>query len=132
GLAAPAPPPPEAIHHPILVSLVFDALGNEGRAFARRAALELLGKETNPETLYAVFHVGQTLRMLQQFTTDRDKVRAAVEAACGKLDPRAVLPTAQQSAAAAERASRANDAVANPGPPAARAGGAPRRASAAH
>jgi VWFA-related protein len=131
GLAAPAPPAPEAIHHPILVSLVFDALGNEGRAFARRAALELLGKETNPETLYAVFHVGQTLRMLQQFTTDRDKVRAAVEAACGKLDPRAVLPTAQQSAAAAERASRANDAVANPGPPAGPAGGAAAGASAA-
>ena len=114
GLAAPSAPAPEAIRHPILVSLVFDALGSEGRAFARRAALDLLGKETNPETLYAVFHVGLSLRMLQQFTTDRDKVRTAVETASGKLDPRAVLPDARQAAATLERASRANAALTNP------------------
>ena len=114
GLQATNAPAPEAIKHPILVSLVFDALRNEGRAFARRSALELLAKETNPDTLFAVFSISQTLRMLQQFTTDRDKVKAAVEAACGKLDPRAVLPDARQSAATIERASRANDALTNP------------------
>ena len=113
GLQAQKAPTPEAIKHPILVSLVFDALGSEGRAFARRASLELLTKETNPETLFAVFHIGQTLRMLQQFTTDRDKVKAAVEAACGRLDPRAVLPDARQSAATVDRAEQANLAAAN-------------------
>jgi VWFA-related protein len=126
GLPAAAAAAPEAIRHPILVSLVFDALGTEGRSFARRAALELLAKEQNPETLFAVFYVGQNLRMLQQFTTDRTSLGAAVEAACGKLDPRAVLPDDRQSAAAAERSARANDAVANPP----QAGGAGAAASA--
>jgi VWFA-related protein len=118
-MAAPGPaaPAPDAIRNPILVSLVFDALGNEGRTFARRAAEELLTKDPGSDTLYAVFHVGLRLRMLQQFTPDREKVKAAVEAACGKLDPRAVLPSAAESAAAAERLSRASEAVANPPPP---------------
>jgi VWFA-related protein len=108
--AAPAAPAPDTVRHPILVSLVFDALGNEGRAFARRAALELLSKDEAPGTLYAVFHVGMRLRMLQQFTPDRARVRAAVETACGKLDPRAVLPSAAESAAAVERVARSNAA----------------------
>lgn len=109
-----ATPAPDRIRSPILVSLVFDALGNEGRRFARKAALELLEKDEGEETLYAVFHVGLRLRMLQQLTPDRAAARAAVEAACGTIDPRAVLPGALESAAAAERASRANDAVATP------------------
>jgi VWFA-related protein len=115
-------PAPDTIRNPILVSLVFDALGSEGRAFARRASLELLSKEGNPGTLFAVFNVGLRLRMLQQFTTDRDKVRAAVEAASGKLDPRAVLPDARQSAETVERASRANNTLAAPPQPAGAAG----------
>jgi VWFA-related protein len=120
GKPAPQAPEPDTIRNPILVSLVFDALGSEGRSFARRSSLDLLAKEANPETLFAVFHVGLRLRMLQQFTTDRDLVRAAVELACGKLDPRAVLPDAQQSAATVERASRANNTLGSP--PAGQAG----------
>jgi VWFA-related protein len=131
GSAAASVPAPDEIRNPILVSLVFDALGNEGRRFARRAALELLEKEAGSGTLYAVFHVGLRLRMLQQFTPDRDEVRAAVEAACGKIDPRAVVPGTLESAAAAERASRANDAVANPPPASGAGGGAAAGASAA-
>jgi VWFA-related protein len=124
GPAAGAEPAPETLHNPILVSLVFDALGNEGRAFARRAALELLEKEENPETFFAVFHVGLRLSMLQQFTTDRAKVRSAVETACGKLDPRAVLPDARQSEATVERAVQANQAVASSSPAGQGGGGA--------
>ncbi|HEX9188539.1 MAG TPA: VWA domain-containing protein [Vicinamibacteria bacterium] len=113
-----APPTPDRIRNPILVSLVFDALGNEGRRFARKAAFELLEKDEGPQTLYAVFHVGLRLRMLQQLTPDRAAARAAVEAACGTIDPRAVLPGELESAAAAERTSRANDASSKPTTPA--------------
>jgi VWFA-related protein len=102
---------PDQIRHPILVSLVFDSLGSEGRGFARRAAEELLDKDPGPDTLYAVFHVGMRLRMIQQLTPDRAKVRAAVEAACGKLDPRGPLPSEAEQQAAVDRVSRANEAL---------------------
>ena len=114
---APAPPAPgapgvapaaETSRHPTLVTLVFDALDQEGRAFARSAALELLKTENRPDLLFSVFHIGNRLQLLQQFTPDREAVAAAVERACSVLDPRGVVPEAQ----AADRATTAaNEAI---------------------
>ncbi len=103
---APAPPPaapgepgwapaPEAIRHPTLVTLVFDALDQEGRVFGRGAALELLKTENRPDLLFSVFHIGNRLQLLQQFTPDREAVAAAVERACSVLDPRVAVPEAE-------------------------------------
>ena len=117
--AAPASAPsPEAIRHPTLVTLVFDALDEEGRVFARSAAQELLKTEDRPDLLFSVFHIGNRLQLLQQFTPDRAAVAAAVDRACSVLDPRGAVPGAEaedRATAAAEaanaRAEAAGDAA---------------------
>jgi VWFA-related protein len=101
---APAGPRPEAAPNPTLVTLVFDALGAEGRVFARTAGLELLALTERPDALFSVFVVGQRLRLLQQFTNDRAALRAAVDRACGALDPRGPGPDAAAIDRAAEAA----------------------------
>jgi len=110
GAPAPAPAAGEP-RHPTLVTLVFDSLGQQGRAFARNAALELLRADERPDLLFSVFHVGDRLRLLQQFTTDRAALAAAVDRACSVLDPRGVVPGAETTdrvaAAAADAADRA-------------------------
>ena len=50
---------------------MFDALGPEGRVLARKAGLELLALRDRPDLLFSVFVVGNRLRLLQQFTSDR-------------------------------------------------------------
>ena len=50
--------------HPTLVTLVFDSLGQEGRAFARSAALGLVRGDERPELLFSVFVVGNRLLTL--------------------------------------------------------------------
>ena len=116
--AAGAAPNPETIRHPTLVTLVFDALDQEGRAFAQNAALELLKIENRPDLFFSVFSIGNRLQLLQQFTTDRPAVAAAVERACSVLDPRGVVPGAEATDrataaanAATERAQAANEAA---------------------
>ena len=111
-------PSPEAIRHPTLVTLVFDALDEEGRVFARSAAQELLKTEDRPDLLFSVFHIGNRLQLLQQFTPDRAAVAAAVDRACSVLDPRGAVPGAEaedRATAAAEaanaRAQAAGDAA---------------------
>ena len=109
---APAPAAaPGTFRHPTLVTLVFDALGAEGRAFARNAALELARAEARSDLLMSVFYIGNRLQLLQQFTPDRAKVAAAVDRACSVLDPRGVVPgtetTDRATAAAGTAADRA-------------------------
>jgi VWFA-related protein len=112
---APAAPAPR---HPTLVTLVFDSLGQQGRAFARNAALDLVRTEGRPDLLFSVFHVGNRLRLLQQFTSDREAVAAAVDRACSVLDPRGIVPGAETTervtaaaGATADRAQAADDAA---------------------
>jgi VWFA-related protein len=132
---APAPPPPvpgappsapEAgtPRHPTLVTLVFDALGQEGRAFARTAALELLKAEARPDLLFSVFHVGNRLRLVQQFTTDREALAAAVNRACSVLDPRGVVAGAQTTEQVTDAASATADRAQATGDAAMAGGGA--------
>ena len=100
------------------MTLVFDALDEEGRVFARSAAQELLKTEDRPDLLFSVFHIGNRLRLLQQFTADREALAAAVDQACSVLDPRGVVPgpettdrVSAAAGAAADRAQAAGDAA---------------------
>jgi VWFA-related protein len=108
--AAPAPPPPRPgeSRHLNLVTLLFDQLGPEGRANARRAALSFLELENRPDVYVSVFQIRESLLLLQQFTTDREAVRHAVLRATGRLDTQ-YTPATEQLADAARRANRLTD-----------------------
>jgi VWFA-related protein len=116
--AAPFPSPPtpaDAVRTPTLVSLVFDSLDAEGRAFARKAALDLVDLQDRPDVFVAVFFVGHRLSLLQQFTTERAALREAVDRACGMLDAKGVAPDDAALGRAEEevrRAAAVNDAAA--------------------
>lgn len=105
--AAPETKAPDEVRAPTLVSLVFDALGPEGRVFARDAALELVDLQDRPDVFVSVFFVGHHLQLLQQFTTDREALRQGVERACGKLDQKGIAPDEATLGRAEEDARRA-------------------------
>ncbi|MGE5126370.1 MAG: VWA domain-containing protein, partial [Betaproteobacteria bacterium] len=118
-VTTPVAPPPEPVRMPTLITLVFDALGPEGRVFSRTAALELLKLGERPGVVLSVFSVGQRLQLLQQFTRDGTALRAAVERACGMPDPRGPVP----DAAAIDRAAANTQATAAAADDARAAGG---------
>jgi len=62
-----------------LVTLVFERLGVDGRVFARQAAMDLLKQPERTNVYYAVFVIDQRLKLLQQYTNDRQALRQAVE-----------------------------------------------------
>ena len=66
-----------------LVTLLFDQLGTEARIIARKAALDFLDADHRSGLWMSVFTIDRRMRLLQQFTTDRDLVRAAVDRATG-------------------------------------------------
>ena len=107
GAPAPAaapPPKPGESRHLNLVTLLFDQLGPSGRGTARKAALSFLELENRPDVYVSVFQIGESLRLLQQFTTDRDVVGHAVEYATGQLDTQYTRATDRL----AQTAARAN------------------------
>ena len=63
-----------------LVTLLFERLGQNGRRLAREAALDLI-KDDQQNVYYAVMVLDQQLNALQAFTTDRTKLKAAIEKA---------------------------------------------------
>jgi VWFA-related protein len=71
--------------HLNLVTLVFDQLGPSGRQIARKAALDFLELADRPDIHVSVFQVSESLKLVQQFTTDRALVRASVMAATGAV-----------------------------------------------
>ncbi len=82
----PSPPRPGESRHLNLVTLLFDQLGPDGRNIARRGALSFLELENRPDVYVSVFQIGESLRLLQQFTTNRELVRAAVLQATGQIN----------------------------------------------
>ena len=66
-----------------LVTLLFDQLGTEARIIARKAALDFLASDHRADLWISVFSIDRRMRLLQQFTTDRDQVRVAVDVATG-------------------------------------------------
>lgn len=76
-------PAPASPARPSLVVLVFDRLKIEWAPLARKGALDLLSRRFPPDTYFAVFKIGYRLRLLQAFTTDPMRLRAAVLKATG-------------------------------------------------
>ena len=71
--------------HLNLVTLVFDQLGPDGRQIARKAALDFLDLAHRPDIHVSVFQVSESLKLIQQFTTDHRLVRDGVMAATGQV-----------------------------------------------
>ena len=94
GAAARAAQPVES-RHLNLVTLLFDRLGPDGRSLARKAALSFLELEDRPDVYVSVFQIDESLRLLQQFTTDRETTRHAVLRATGELDTQYTAATEQ-------------------------------------
>ena len=80
------PPPSEESPHVNLVTLVFDQLGPDGRQIARRAGLTLADLGGDADLLVSVFQVRETLRLVQQFTSNRKEIEEAVLEATGEID----------------------------------------------
>jgi VWFA-related protein len=66
-----------------LVTMIFERLNNESRILARQAAAEFLKNELAPNVYMTVFTIDQRLRVIQHFTNDRERLKAAVEVATG-------------------------------------------------
>lgn len=64
-----------------LVTLTFERLGNDGRRLARQAALDLIKGSQAQNVFYSVMVIDQQLSVLQQFTSDRELLKKAVEKA---------------------------------------------------
>jgi len=95
---APAPPP-AAAERPAataaraggeglvgVVAVVFDQLGPEAAKNARVAALQIAARPFPKGSLFAVYKIGQGLRILQSFTENRALLPAAIEKATTGID----------------------------------------------
>jgi len=85
-----APAPARAAGNPAsplrkinLVSLVFEALGAEGRRIAAQAANDFLASEVDQNTYIGVFTLNHRLALLQQYTNDPALLKSAVDRAMG-------------------------------------------------
>ena len=69
-----------------LVTMVFDNLDNSSRKLAREAALDFVNTGMHPNVMVAVYSVGNRFYVLQSFTTDKDKVRHAIDLATNRAE----------------------------------------------
>jgi VWFA-related protein len=72
---------PDPLRRITLVSLVFDHLGQNARALARKSAQDFLKRPLPPGEWVAVFSLDNRLHLLQDFTRDQGVLAAAVERA---------------------------------------------------
>ncbi len=75
--------PADATRPVKLMSLVFDRLGIDSRRLARQAANDLLKAELSTDVYIAVFASDLHLKVIQPFTNDRAKLKAAIERVAG-------------------------------------------------
>ncbi len=66
-----------------LVSFVFERLSPDGRRNAKMAAMEFLKEDYGPNVMVAVFSLDQRLNVVQSFTSDRERIKAAIERVIG-------------------------------------------------
>jgi VWFA-related protein len=85
GKGEPGAPKSDESRHLNLVTMVFDQLGPDGRQIARKAALDFLDLADRPDVFVSVFQVSESLKLVQQFTTNRDLVRDGVMSATGQV-----------------------------------------------
>jgi VWFA-related protein len=75
----------DALRQIRLVTLVFDSLGQEARRFGRQGALDFI-RNVPVNALCAVTTIDSKLRVLHEFTTDRDALKKSIEfATSGKV-----------------------------------------------
>ncbi len=86
------------------MTLVFDQLGIDGRALARKAGLALAGLTEKSDLLVSVFTIRERLNLVQQFTNERLLVETAVRDATGSLNTRFVNATDLMKEAAKSQA----------------------------
>jgi len=100
--------------HVNLVTLVFDQLSVEGRRIARQAGLDLLKLTDRPDLVVSVFQVKESLRLVQQFTSDHDQLHQAILEATGQVATQYTNATEslEDAARAGEEAQRRLQAVA--------------------
>lgn len=63
------------------IALVFDRMSGEGKKRARDAAMKYLGDESRPDDYIGVFNIDLSMRILQNYSTDLDLIKQAVERA---------------------------------------------------
>jgi VWFA-related protein len=115
AVQAPVPPAPQPVRpgesrHLNLVTFLFDQLGPDGRNIARKAALSFLELENRPDVYVSVFQIRGSLKLNQQFTTDREAVRNAVLHATGEVDTQYTAAT-ERLAEEVDRANALRDRV---------------------
>ena len=66
-----------------LFTLVFDRMGIDSRRIARMAANDLLKEDLPPNVYFSVFYTDLHLKLIQPFTNDRAKLKAAIERGLG-------------------------------------------------
>ncbi len=66
-----------------LVSFVFERLSPDGRRNARMAAMEFLKEEYGSNVMVAIFALDQRLSAIQSFTSNRERIKSAVDRVIG-------------------------------------------------
>src|SRR6185436_18676407 len=61
-------------------------LGPQARTLARAAAIDFIRLQDRPDVFVSIFQIGQTLRLTQQFTTDRARLEAAITQVTGEAN----------------------------------------------
>ncbi len=69
-----------------LVTMVFDNLDNSSRKLSREAALDFVNTGMRQNVLVAIYTVGNRFFVLQPFTSDKEKVRQAIELATNRAE----------------------------------------------
>jgi VWFA-related protein len=90
-----------------LVTLVFDQLLPSQRMFAKQAASELV-KSPGRDVLFAFFRIDQSLKLLESYTSDPERIRVAIERATNpsyflNIDEESRIAKNQTTAALAEQ-----------------------------
>ncbi len=75
-----APDPTRQVN---LVTMIFERLNNESRILARQAAMEFLKNELTPNVYITIYALDHRLRVIQHFTSNRERIKAAIEVATG-------------------------------------------------
>ncbi len=70
-----------------LVSFVFERLSPDGRRNAKMAALEFLKEEYGPNVMAAIFSLDQRINVVQSFTSDRERLKQAIERVTSAAPP---------------------------------------------
>ena len=112
---------PDAARQLNLVTLVFDQLGTEAKRLAEKAGHSFIERALRPNTWVAVFRIDQRLALVQPFTNDAAKLKAAVVTATsgtltGSTDAGEGMERAHEEASPSQRPGAVSE---SPGPPAA-------------